>query len=189
MVPAPVSSPRAALPVEWAACIVARRIDRGLSARLDLLNMVQETLGGVASNLSDDAGERPLPFDPPLDRRTVGRPVAEHRRHLRPRARGVGREERPGNTRAAHRFVDRRIAADLTPAAAALRGEQRAPIQRTEPDLPETGRGVLLLSNPAQVVDREIAVVVGIGLGTGERQHRHAPRRIRVAMGADEAAR
>ena len=75
--------------------MVAVRMDRRLSARLDPSDVVQEALVDAHLELPRYLSERPLPFYPWL-RQLAGERLAElHRRHVQAARRSVRREE-PG---------------------------------------------------------------------------------------------
>src|SRR5262245_6590742 len=76
--------------------MVAIRLGRRLSARVDPSDVVQESLAEAAARLSDYVRTRPLPFYPWLRRIAADRLADAGRRHLRAGRRAVGREEPAG---------------------------------------------------------------------------------------------
>src|SRR6476619_5752508 len=75
--------------------MVAVRLDRRLSARLDPSDLVQDTLAEANRRLDDYMRHRPLPFYPWLRQIAWNRMIDARRHHLRP-GRTVGREEPAG---------------------------------------------------------------------------------------------
>ena len=74
--------------------MVAVRMDRRLSARVDPSDVVQEALADASQHLDDYLRDRPLAFYPWLRRFAWERLVALHRRHVLAGKRSVTREER-----------------------------------------------------------------------------------------------
>src|SRR5438105_1203288 len=62
--------------------LIALRMDRRLAARLDPSDVVQDTLGEAAQQMSDYLRRRPLPFYPWLRQIALEKLIDQHRRHL-----------------------------------------------------------------------------------------------------------
>ena len=73
--------------------MVALRMDRRLSPRVDPSDVVQDALAEAHRQLPDYLLERPLPFYPWLRQIAWDRLVQQHRRHLHAGRRSVRREE------------------------------------------------------------------------------------------------
>ena len=69
--------------------MVAVRLDRRLSARLDPSDVVQEALADATRKLQEYARNRPLPFYPWLRRLAAERLALAHRRHIKVTGRSV----------------------------------------------------------------------------------------------------
>jgi RNA polymerase sigma-70 factor (ECF subfamily) len=167
--------------------MVALRLDRRLSARLDPSDIVQEALADAARKLADYARDRPLPFYPWLHRLASERLAQEHRRHLRSQARGVGREEPQGFeplNESAALLADRLIADDPTPATILVRDEQRRRLLEALAEMAETDREVLMMRFHEDLTFPEIAAILEIGEGAAKMRHLRALRRIRDVIGA-----
>src|SRR6516164_5317166 len=73
--------------------MVALRMDRRLTARVDPSDVVQEALTDAAQELSDYLRTRPVPFYPWLRQLAWERLIELHRRHLHSQKRSVRRED------------------------------------------------------------------------------------------------
>jgi RNA polymerase sigma-70 factor (ECF subfamily) len=73
--------------------MVALRIDRRMTARVDPSDVVQEALADAAGSLSDYLKNRPLPFYPWLRQFAWERLLQLHRHHLQAKRRSVTREQ------------------------------------------------------------------------------------------------
>ena len=73
--------------------MVAVRLDRGVAARLDPSDVVQEALAEAAQHLDEFLRTRPLPFYAWLRQFAWERLVKLHRHHIRSKKRSVSREE------------------------------------------------------------------------------------------------
>src|SRR5262249_15431535 len=73
--------------------MVAVRLDRRLSARVDPSDVVQEALADAAQHLDDYLRDRPLPFYPWLRQFAWERVVKTHRDHIHAQRRSIIREE------------------------------------------------------------------------------------------------
>ena len=72
--------------------MIAVRLDRRLSARLDPSDVVQEALADAVRKLDQYARERPLPFYPWLRQLAADRLALAHRSHIKVAARSVRSE-------------------------------------------------------------------------------------------------
>src|SRR5262245_16504438 len=73
--------------------MVALRLDRRLSRRVDPSDIVQEALADASTKLEAYIQDRPIPFYPWLHRLTTERLALAHRSHLKIQARAVSREQ------------------------------------------------------------------------------------------------
>jgi len=73
--------------------MVAARLDRGVAARLDPSDVVQEALAEAAQHLDEYLRTRPLPYYAWLRQFAWERLVKLHRCHIRSKKRSVTREE------------------------------------------------------------------------------------------------
>jgi RNA polymerase sigma-70 factor (ECF subfamily) len=167
--------------------MVALRLDRRLSARVDPSDIVQEALADASRKLEDYSAAPPLPFYPWLYCLTAERLTQAHRRHVHSQGRGVAREEQEavvfsdGSTLL---LVDRLISRDPTPATTLVREEQRRRLLVSLEELAETDRDVLVMRYLEGLSFSEIAAILGIGESAAKMRHLRALRRVREVMGA-----
>jgi RNA polymerase sigma-70 factor (ECF subfamily) len=163
--------------------MIAARLDRRLSPRLDPSDVVQETLADAARRLPDYLRERPLPFYPWLHRLAADRLARTHRNHVASSVRGIGREERidgPSNDQAsATRLVDRLAANDTTPGRRMARQERRLVLAGAIERMGEADQEVLGLRYLDQLAFDEIAAVLVISLSAAKMRHLRALERLR----------
>src|SRR5262249_46961294 len=100
--------------------LVALRMDRRLAARLDPLDVVQESLAEADRRLEDYLRRTPMPFHPWLRQLALERLVDEPRRHVRSLKRSVRREEARLSflpDESAQELADRLVARGSNPSA------------------------------------------------------------------------
>jgi RNA polymerase sigma-70 factor (ECF subfamily) len=164
--------------------MVALRLDRRLSARLDPSDIVQEALADATRKLDGYVRDRPLPFYPWLHRLASERIIQAHRRHL-PK---VGREESfaraqvDGSTLL---LAERLIAGDTTPAAHLIGEEQRRRLIEALAELDAADREVLVLRYLEDLTFPEIAAILEVGESAAKMRHLRALQRIRHLMGPE----
>jgi RNA polymerase sigma-70 factor (ECF subfamily) len=160
--------------------MVALRMDRRLSARVDPSDVVQETLAEAAQNLSDYLRKQPLPFYPWLRRIAWDHLVELHRRHVGARRRSVTREESlPLSDESALELAGRLFARGSSPSERLLRSELRSRVQAALARLSVTDREVLVLRHLEQLSTRETAAVLGVSEGAVKVRHLRALQRLR----------
>src|SRR5262249_17504493 len=126
--------------------MVAWRLDRQLSARVDPSDVVQEVLAEADRRLPDYLRDRPLAFYPWLRQLAEDRLVELHRCHVQARRRSVSRERPlPLPEESAWELADRLFARGSTPSAGLRRRELRDRIQAALARLSERDREVLIL--------------------------------------------
>ena len=118
--------------------MVAVRLDRRLAARVDVSDVVQETLVEAARRLDDYLRERPLPFYGWLRQLAGERIVDTHRRHVTAQRRSVTLERRdPDLPDASAEELVRRLFADNTsPSNHLMRQERHERLKRALASLP-----------------------------------------------------
>jgi RNA polymerase sigma-70 factor (ECF subfamily) len=173
------------------------RLDHALGRRLDASDVVQDVLIKASQRLGDYLRNPAMPF--PLWLRQIARDqmIDEHRRHRGAARRSLDRE-RPLQAAA---FPDRSsldLAAqlrdpELTPAAAALRGELQRRFQAALRQLDDDDRELLLLRHFEQLSNGEVARTLGVSEAAAGMRHLRALRRLRALLGetpsVEEAAR
>ncbi len=163
--------------------MIAMRLDRRLSPRLDPSDIVQETLADAARKLPGYLRDRPLPFYPWLYRLAAERVVRTHREHVKSSVRGIRREQRIDgplrDTANATLLIDRLTANDTTPGRCAACAERQRIVATAMSRIDEADREVLGLRYVDQLAFDEIAAVLGIGLSAANMRHLRALRRLR----------
>ena len=169
--------------------MVALRIDRRMTARIDPSDVVQEALADAAQSLSDYLKDRPLPFYPWLRQFAWERLLQLHRHHLQAQRRSVSREQlRIGDVanESAAILAERLASSGSSPSgrllAAELRERVRAALEALEP----RDREILVLRYLEQLTTKEIAAVLGISEAAVKTRHRRALERLRRIL--DESA-
>jgi RNA polymerase sigma-70 factor (ECF subfamily) len=167
--------------------MIELRLDRALGRRVDASDVVQDVLIRASQRLDDYLRNPALPF--PMWIRQIARDamIDEHRRHRGAARRSLDRE-RP---LAAAAFLDRSSLdlvaelrdQELTPAAAALRGELQRRFQAALVRLDDGDREILLLRHFEQLSNSEAARAVGLSEAAAGMRHLRALRRLRTLLG------
>jgi RNA polymerase sigma-70 factor (ECF subfamily) len=164
--------------------MVAWRLDRQLSARIDPSDVVQEVLADADRKLPEYLRERPLAFYPWLRQLAEDRLVELHRRHVQAKRRSVSREL-PLPEESAWELAGRLFARGSNPSSRLRRRELRERIQAALARLGERDREVLILRHLEQLAVRDIAAVLGISEGAVKVRHVRALQRLRALLGND----
>src|SRR5262249_38644880 len=122
--------------------MVAVRLDRRLSARVDPSDVIQEALADAAKKLDAYLAPPPLPFYPWLRRLAWERLV---KLHLKAEKRDVRREEPWLPNESALELARRLLPSSSTPSRQALRAELHGRVQDALTKLKDTDREVLVL--------------------------------------------
>jgi RNA polymerase sigma-70 factor (ECF subfamily) len=161
--------------------MVAVRLDRRLSARLDPSDVVQEALADAAGRLSDYLRDRPLPFYPWLRRLAWDRLVELQRHHGRSR-RSVAREEPEGlelPDESVAALVERLAADGTSPSRDLLRRELCDRVRTALDAMGPRDQEVLALRYLEQLTTAETAAVLGISEGAVKSRLMRAILRLR----------
>jgi RNA polymerase sigma-70 factor (ECF subfamily) len=169
--------------------MIAVRLDRRLTARIDPSDVVQEALTQAAQKLSDYIRSRPVPFYPWLRKLAFDKLVDLHRRHVRAQKRSVTREEPRTMTlpdESALELANRLLSRGSSPMAHLLRAEQRGRVQAALLRLPSRHREVLVLRHLEQLSIAEMAAVLGVSEGAVKVRHLRALERFRDLLTREE---
>jgi RNA polymerase sigma-70 factor (ECF subfamily) len=166
--------------------MIAVRLDRRLTARVDPSDVVQETLAEADRKLGHYLKDRPLPFYPWLRRLAAERLSKLHRQHLRAGRRSASREA-PGllalSDEPALRLADRLAASGPSPSEHLAREELRGSVQEALARLSQPDREVLVLRYLEGLSTRETAAALGISEGAAKVRHLRALERLRLLLG------
>jgi RNA polymerase sigma-70 factor (ECF subfamily) len=165
--------------------MIALRMDRRLSARIDPSDVVQETLAEAVQQLSDYLRHRPLPFYPWLRQLAWERLIGLHRQHIQAQKRSVRREERWAPALPDDSILElatRLLARGSSPSARMRRAELRDRVRFALGQLSENDREVLVLRHLEQLAVPEIAAVLGITSGAVCTRHLRALDRLRCLL-------
>ena len=163
------------------------RLDHVLGRRLDASDVVQDVLIKANQRLGDYLRNPSMPFHLWLRQLAHDQMIDEHRRHRGAARRSLDREQ----PLAAAAFLDRSsldLAAqlrdpELTPAAAALRGELERRFQAALKLLDDGDREIILLRHFEQLSNGEAARTLGLSEAAAGMRHLRALRRLRAVLG------
>src|SRR5262245_58062910 len=142
--------------------MVAIRLDRRLSARLDPSDVVQEALADAGRKLDNYLRDRPMPFYPWLRQLAWERLVKLRRRHTAAK-RDIGREVTFDLPEQSALELAERLAATATgPEQRLVRKELRERVQGALERLAPTDRELLVLRHAEQLSTKEAAAVLGV---------------------------
>jgi RNA polymerase sigma-70 factor (ECF subfamily) len=165
--------------------MVAMRVDRRLSARVDPSDVVQEALADASQHLDDYLRERPLAFYPWLRQFAWKRLVELHRRHVLAGKRSVIREERGDvlvSDQSAGALADRLLAPGTSPSHRVLRDELLDRVRDALARLTPRDREVLVMRQLEQLSTAEVAAVLRISEGAVMTRHTRALVRLRALL-------
>lgn len=147
--------------------MIASRLDRRLTSRVDPSDVVQETLADASKRMDEYLTQRPLPFLGWLRQLAGERVIDTHRRHIVSQRRSISREDRSGvGTDESSRDHARRfIANDTSPSNRLSRKERRDQVMTAMAELSVRDREVLTMRYFEQLSAAEIAEATGITEG------------------------
>jgi RNA polymerase sigma-70 factor (ECF subfamily) len=166
--------------------MVALRLDRRLSGRIDASDVVQDSLVDAARRLPEYAKNPAMPFFVWLRFIAGERLLDQHRRHLGAQARDAGREislyhgafpEAPTADLAA-----RLLGRLSTPSHAAMRIEQTIRLQEALNSLEPIDREILALRHFEQLSNREAAEVLCLDSSAASKRYGRALLRLKDVL-------
>jgi RNA polymerase sigma-70 factor (ECF subfamily) len=165
--------------------VVAWRLDRRLTARVDPSDVVQEVLAEASRRLPDYLRDRPLPFYPWLRQMALERLVELHRRHVQAQRRSVRREEAgllalPDES--IEELAGRLVASTSSPSDHVMQQEVRERVRAALKQLRPADREVLELRHLEQLSVAETAAVLGISTAAAKTRHLRALQRLRELL-------
>lgn len=166
--------------------MIALRLDRRLSARIDPSDVMQETMVEAHQKLPEYLQTQPIPFYPWLRRMAWEKIVQIHRQHLSAQARTVTREERNDQAlpdQSALELVNRLIAKDTSPSRRLLQSELKSRVQFALNRLDQRDREVLVLRYLEQLSLEEAAATLDLSLEAVKSRQRRALDRFAELIG------
>jgi RNA polymerase sigma-70 factor (ECF subfamily) len=168
--------------------LIAVRLNRRLSARLDPSDLVQDVLIEAHRQLAGYLKDRPLPFYAWLRQIAWQRLIDTHRRHLQAQRRSVHRETPPAlPDESVAELADFLVSSRSTPSKQLIREEIRARVRQALLDLSERDREVLVMRYLEQMAMAEIAAVLGVSEGAVKVRHLRALQRLQSVLQGDPA--
>jgi RNA polymerase sigma-70 factor (ECF subfamily) len=166
--------------------IIALRLDRALSRRVDESDIVQDVLVEANRRLEDYLKQPKLPFHLWLRQIAQDRMIDAHRRHRTAARRSLDREQPLASAAFADQssldlaamLVDR----ELTPATAATRHELQQRFEAAVDSLEETDREVILMRHFEQLSNQEVAQALGLSEPAAGMRYLRAMRRLRALL-------
>ena len=169
--------------------MVAARIDRRLSSRIDPSDVVQDVMIEANKKMPVYLAEQPIPFYPWLRRLAWERLMKLHERHIVTQKRSVLREERwaPQLSNQSTMFLAERLLAEgPTPSGHAINRETRRRIHQALARLSEIDREFLILRYLEQLSIRDISVVLSISVGAAKARHLRALDHLRQLLDSSD---
>jgi RNA polymerase sigma-70 factor (ECF subfamily) len=160
--------------------MIAMRLDRRLSARVDPSDVLQETMAEAHKKLPDYLRTQPIPFYPWLRRMAWEKIVHLHRQHLLAQARTVTREEgfdAPLPDESVLDLAERLVAKGSSAAQKMIQQELKASVQAALGQLDPRDREVLVLRFLEQLSIEEAAAVLEISQEAVKSRQRRALER------------
>ena len=163
--------------------MIGMRLDRRISGRVDVSDVVQDVLLVVNRRLQDYLSNPVLDFHLWVRQIAKDRIIDAHRRHRGSAKRSVDREQ-PLVAQAAVDQSTMELAgqlcdAELTPAAAATRQELAAHVQATIAQLGEADREIILMRHFEQLSNQEIAQALRLSEPAASMRYLRALKKLR----------
>jgi RNA polymerase sigma-70 factor, ECF subfamily len=165
--------------------MIAVRLDRRITARVDASDIVQDALTEAAGRLSDYVSNRPLPFYPWLRHIAWQHLLKSRQRHIGTQRRSVAREQNVlanFTDESADQLAARLVADDTSPSGRAVRAEERERVRAALALLPPRDHEVLVLRHLEQLSPGEIGAVLGLCTGAVMTRHTRALERLRALL-------
>jgi RNA polymerase sigma-70 factor (ECF subfamily) len=157
--------------------MIAVRLDRRLSARVDASDVVQEALLDASQRLPEYLVDRPIPFYPWLRRLAFEHLLKQQERHVEAHKRSVALEV-PLPDGSGEALARQLAATGTSPSQEVVRQERVAAVQAALLQLPQTDREVLVLRYLEQLSTAETAAVLEVTEPAVKMRHRRALERL-----------
>ena len=171
--------------------MVRMRLDRGIAARVDASDIVQDVMLEASQRLSDYVRNgTSMPFHLWLRQLARDRMIDAYRRHRGAQRRSVDREKRldaqyadQSSLNLAAQIPDQ----ELTPAAATLRRELEQRFLLALDDLNEDDRDIILMRHQEHLSNSEVAEALGLSAPAAGMRYLRALRKLRDVLGSDHS--
>jgi len=172
--------------------MVRMRLDRGIAARVDASDIVQDVMLEASQRLSEYVrnGES-MPFHLWLRQLARDRMIDAYRKHRAAQRRSVDREKRldaqfsdRSSLNLAAQIQDR----ELTPAAAMVRRELEQRFLLALDDLNEDDRDMIQMRHQEHLSNSEVAQALGLSAAAAGMRYLRALRKLRDVLGNDHSA-
>jgi RNA polymerase sigma-70 factor (ECF subfamily) len=166
--------------------MIALRLDRRLSARVDPSDVLQETFAEAHQKLPEYLQTRPIPFYPWLRRIAWEKIVHLHRQHLMAQARAVTREEQYQAALPDESVLDlgrRLLAGGASPSQHVLEQELKTRVRAALAQLDPRDREVIVLRFLEQLSVEETAATLEISSQAVKSRQRRALERFAQIVG------
>lgn len=167
--------------------VVAVRLDKRLSQRVDASDIVQDVMLEASRRLREYLAKPAMPFGLWLRHIARDRLIDAHRRHRQAQRRSLDREQPlavPGLGEHSSLDLAGQLAdGELTPAAAAIRQELERRFLLAVEQLGEDDREIILMRHFEQLANEEAATALGLTPAAAGMRHLRALRRLRAILG------
>jgi RNA polymerase sigma-70 factor (ECF subfamily) len=166
--------------------MIAIRLDRRLTTRVDASDVVQDTLIDAARQLDQYLRDQPLPFLGWLRHLAAEQIRETHRRHLYSQRRSIARESVPADfsDESAAALGRQFVANDTSPSNQAMRQELRDAVMAAVAELTPRDREVLLMRHIEQLDTADIADALGMAESGVKARLYRALNRLRLVLEA-----
>jgi RNA polymerase sigma-70 factor (ECF subfamily) len=165
--------------------MVAVRLDRRISARLDASDIVQDALAEAFKRLPAYLAEPPLPFYPWLRRLAWQRIVEAHRHHMGAERRAVGRERRvdvPLPDQSTWNLAAALVARQSSPSQHIMRQQRNTEVHDALGKLSQHDQELLVLRYLEQLSLADIAEILSCSEAAVKMRHMRALQRLGVML-------
>ena len=168
--------------------LVRLRLDRRMSGRIDVSDVLQETYLDVVRRFTEFAANPAVPFYLWVRALTGQRLIDLHRHHLGARMRDAGREVslyRGALPQASTVSLAQNLLAGLTsPTQAAVRAELQVKLQEALNGMDPVDREVVVLRHFEELSNADAAAVLGIETAAASKRYIRAIRRLKAILDA-----
>ena len=168
--------------------LVRLRLDRRVSGRIDVSDVLQETYLDVVRRFTEFAANPAVPFYLWVRALTGQRLIDLHRHHLGARMRDAGREVslyRGALPQASTVSLAQNLLAGLTsPTQAAVRAEMQLRLQEALNSMDAIDREVVVLRHFEELSNADAAAVLGIETAAASKRYIRAIRRLKAILDA-----